>query len=127
MAQHTSDTDTDTDTGPERTFTVTWYADFEASSPGEAMLLAYEQLKSYADHDTLPPVLEADDGTGPVVRDLAKIEPDLAAPGFKLDGLGAADPGTGVPGRSLLWIASLAEHFRHCARTGPGRENRDDH
>ncbi|MEU5748159.1 hypothetical protein ABZ804_21805 [Streptomyces sp. NPDC047726] len=44
--------------GPLRTFHVTWWSDFEAANPLEAARLAYEQLQSYVDHSTWPPVLE---------------------------------------------------------------------
>jgi hypothetical protein len=46
-----------------------WSADFEASSPEEAAQLAYEQLQSYAERGTWPPVLEVRDldGTTTVV------------------------------------------------------------
>lgn len=47
------------DPGRLRTFTVTWWAEFEAYTPLEAARLAYEQLQSYADvRSTWPPVLE---------------------------------------------------------------------
>lgn len=54
---------------PTRTYGVMWSADFEASSPEEAAQLAYEQLQSYAERGTWPPVLEVRDldGTTTVV------------------------------------------------------------
>jgi hypothetical protein len=58
---------------PATTYRVQWHADFEASSPLEAAQLAYEQLKSYAERDTWPPVLEVT-GDGMVVIDLNQAQ-----------------------------------------------------
>ncbi|MFJ4880128.1 hypothetical protein ACIP93_33640 [Streptomyces sp. NPDC088745] len=46
------------------TYRVSWYSDFEASSPLEAAQQAYEQLQSYAERDTWPPVLDVTDEAG---------------------------------------------------------------
>ncbi|MFI6142381.1 hypothetical protein ACIBCC_29845 [Streptomyces griseus] len=43
---------------PPREWTVTWRAEFEADSPREAARLACEQLRSYAERGTWPPVLD---------------------------------------------------------------------
>ncbi|MCX4523909.1 hypothetical protein ACIRQO_37500 [Streptomyces anulatus] len=44
--------------GPAREFTATWRAEFEADSPLEAARQAYEQLQSYGERGTWPPVLD---------------------------------------------------------------------
>ncbi|MGI5337740.1 hypothetical protein ACQEVS_10225 [Streptomyces sp. CA-181903] len=49
---------------PTRTYHVTWRADFEASSVRDAALLAYRQLKGYADADSWPPQFEVTDESG---------------------------------------------------------------
>ncbi|MFG3399038.1 hypothetical protein [Streptomyces parvus] len=44
--------------GPAREWTVMWRAEFEAASPRDAAQQAYDQLRSYAERDTWPPVLD---------------------------------------------------------------------
>ncbi|MCX4682061.1 hypothetical protein OG413_43555 [Streptomyces sp. NBC_01433] len=47
----------------ELVYSVTWHCNFDASTPQEAVRLAYEQLLSYAT-DAWPPVLDVEDEQG---------------------------------------------------------------
>ncbi|MGW1275561.1 hypothetical protein ACWD4V_01200 [Streptomyces tsukubensis] len=58
---------------PTRDFSVTWRADFEARDAMEAILLAYEQIRSYADRGVQAPELVAYDGRETVTVDLGTV------------------------------------------------------
>jgi hypothetical protein len=58
---------------PTKSFRVSWCADFEAETAMEAILLAYEQIKSYADREVQAPELVAYDGHETITIDLGAV------------------------------------------------------